>query len=112
MHKRLEDRDRDKSTSLAYDEDRFRGFCKKLCQHRTLALIISRMSTAVFSYRPVAWEDTDDFGPSKGMLLRSLPQHRVKKFIPIFYFGFTVCTKLTGGSLPLQVGHGVSQRRR
>lgn len=72
MHRRLEGQETSdglgESTSLAYSEDDFRGFCKDLRQHRTLSLILARKSTAVFSCRSVIWEDPDDFGHSTGML--------------------------------------------
>ncbi|KAL2283251.1 hypothetical protein FJTKL_10127 [Diaporthe vaccinii] len=68
MHKRLEVNQTNDgfvtSTSLAYNFDRFRGFCRDLCQHRALESIIARVSTAIFSCKSVKWEGQNGFGNS------------------------------------------------
>lgn len=79
MHRRPETQqggagsEKRKALCLAYDPDNFRAFCKGLCQHRTLASIIARRSTAVFSCRSVTWDDPDDFGHSTGTSLFPAP---------------------------------------
>lgn len=71
MHKRLKSDPQDggfaKSTALPYTQDKFREFCAGLFQHRSLALIIARLSTAVFTSRAVTWMGDNGFGHSIGM---------------------------------------------
>lgn len=45
-----------KATSVPYSQQTFKHSCAVLFQHRSLAYTIRRISTAVFSHRPVAWE--------------------------------------------------------
>ncbi|KAF3766481.1 hypothetical protein M406DRAFT_356355 [Cryphonectria parasitica EP155] len=61
MHQRLRGpHDTLKATALPYDDQTFTKVCTELCQHRSLAGVIARDSTAVLNIRHVNW----DFGAS------------------------------------------------
>nr|XP_036582707.1 uncharacterized protein CTRU02_07260 [Colletotrichum truncatum]KAF6791498.1 hypothetical protein CTRU02_07260 [Colletotrichum truncatum] len=49
---------------LPYQEDTFRVASQRLFQHRSLSLIIKRISTAVFNKKLVKWENEPSLGPS------------------------------------------------
>ncbi|KAF6817395.1 hypothetical protein CPLU01_13596 [Colletotrichum plurivorum] len=47
------------STALPYNESTFQLAAQRLCQHRSLAFSLGRLSTTVFNSRTVAWEQPE-----------------------------------------------------
>lgn len=68
LHKRLDQEPLDdaftQSTALPYGRASFMAFCRDLYQHRTLAWLVRRASTAVFYNRFVTWEHSESSRPS------------------------------------------------
>lgn len=66
MHPRCKDR-RKEWNSLPYGKETLRQTCQALRQHRSIAFLVGKISTALFHTRETSWEPGSRYGKSIGV---------------------------------------------